>query len=489
MPFELLRFALNTSYPEPRMFRDPGDLKQSYDVVIIGAGGHGLACAYYLARDHGITNVAVLEKNYIGSGGTGRNTAIVRANYLTPEGVRFYDESVRLFQDLSIEFNLNLFYSERGHFTLAHTDATLRTMRWRAEVNKHLGVDSELVDRQTIHAICPQMNLDCHLPVLGALYHPPGAIARHDAVAWGYGKGASERGVEIHQNTEVTGINVVNGRVEGVETSRGTIATNTVLSAVAGYTPGITRLVGLRTPLTVHPLQACVSEPLKPWLDSIVVSASYHLYVSQSSRGELVMGASLDPYAVHSTRSTLDFAEGLAGHLLELFPFLADVRILRQWAGLSDMTPDFSPIMGRTPIDGFYIDAGWGTWGFKATPVSGENDGLHDRQPAGARTHRAFQTRPFRKLRSRRRKRRSLRRPLRKRRLQINRLQINRFTISLSTQEAAAILLLPYSTPLGPYPGQGHALRQHRSSRGRRITQMTLPMETGFYFVNLRSAI
>jgi len=374
MPYNLLRFGLSKSYPEPRMFREQSDLASSYDVVIIGAGGHGLACAYYLARDHGITNVAVLERNYIGSGGTGRNTAIVRANYLTPEGVRFYDESVRLFQDLSTEFDLNLFYSERGHFTLAHTDATLRTMRWRAEVNKHMGVQSELVDRAFIHEKCPQMDLDCGgaMPVVGALYHPPGAIARHDAVAWGYGRGADQRGVEIHQNTEVTDIRVAGGRVEGVETNRGFIQTRNVLSAVAGYTPAITRMVGLRTPLVIHPLQACVTEPLKPWLDAIIVSASFHLYVSQSSRGELVMGASLDPYEVHSTRSTLDFAEGLAGHLLELFPFLADVKILRQWAGLSDMTPDFSPIMGRTPIDGFYIDAGWGTWGFKATPVSGK---------------------------------------------------------------------------------------------------------------------
>ena len=355
------------------MFSAPDRLKSHYDVVIIGAGGHGLACAYYLARDYGIPNVAVLEKNYIGSGGTGRNTAIVRSNYLTPEGVRFYDESVRLFQDLSNDFDLNLFYSERGHFTLAHTDATLRTMRWRAEVNKHLGVNSEVVDRQFIQRICPEMDLDCGhgMPVVGALYHPPGAIARHDAVAWGYGRGANDRGVEIHQETELTGIRVEGGRVAGVETNRGSISTRCVLSAVAGFTPRITEMVGLRTPLVIHPLQACVSEPLKPWLHAIVVSANLHLYVRQSSRGELVMGASLDPYEVHSVRSTLEFTEGLAGHLLELFPCLGDVKILRQWAGLSDMTPDFSPLMGKTSVEGFYLDAGWGTWGFKATPGSG----------------------------------------------------------------------------------------------------------------------
>ncbi|MCI0628326.1 MAG: FAD-dependent oxidoreductase [Acidobacteria bacterium] len=374
MPYRLLKYVLNKEYPDGRMFRVPKGLKNRYDVVIIGGGGHGLAAAYYLARDHGITDVAVLEQSYLGSGGTGRNTAIVRSNYLTPEGVRFYDESVRLFQDLSADLDLNLFYSERGHFTLAHTDATLRTMRWRAEVNKHLGVKSELVGRVEIAEICPELDLNCggHFPIVGALYHPPGAIARHDAVAWGYGRAADQRGVEIHQQTAVTGIRVKSGEVIGVETNRGFVETRKVLSAVAGYTPRITQMVGLRTPLVIHPLQACVTEPLKPWLNAIIVSASLHLYVSQSSRGELVMGAALDPYELHSTRSTLDFVEGLAGHLLELFPFLSDVKVLRQWAGLSDMTPDFSPIMGKTAVKGFYIDAGWGTWGFKATPVSGK---------------------------------------------------------------------------------------------------------------------
>ena len=356
------------------MFRCPDRLKSHYDAVIIGAGGHGLAAAYYLARDHGIWNVAILEKSYLGSGGTGRNTAIIRSNYLTAEGVQFYDKSLRLFQDLSSDLDLNLFYSQRGHFTLAHSDTTLRTMRWRAEVNKHLGVHSELVGPEVIRRECPEMDLSCggHTPVMGALYHPPGAIARHDAVAWGYGRAASQRGVEIHQQTEVTGIRVQSGRVAGVETSQGFVETSKVLSAVAGYTPAVMQMVGVRTPLEVHPLQACVSEPLKPWLDTIIVSANLHLYVNQSSRGELVMGAALDPYELHSTRSTLDFVENLSGHLLELFPFLGEVRVLRQWAGLADMTPDFSPIMGKTPIEGLYLDAGWGTWGFKATPVCGK---------------------------------------------------------------------------------------------------------------------
>jgi sarcosine oxidase subunit beta len=374
MPLGLLRFALSRKHPEPRMFRAPERLKPAYDVVIIGAGGHGLAAAYYLARDHGITDIAVLEKGYIGGGNTGRNTTIIRSNYLTPEGVAFYDESVRLWQDLSEEFDLNLFYSTRGHFTLAHTDAAMRTMRWRAEVNKHFGVASEVVDARSVHEAIPMMDITCagHAPVMGALYHRPGAIARHDAVAWGYGRGADRRGVEIHQRTEVTGIDIADGRVTGVRTTRGDIATRKVLCAVAGSTPRITRLVGLRTPIYVHPLQAMVSEPVKPWLDPIIVSGSLHVYVSQSARGELVMGASLDPYELHGTRSTLDFAESLSAHMLDMFPFLATVNVNRQWAGMADMTPDFAPIMGKTPVEGFYLDAGWGTWGFKATPIAGK---------------------------------------------------------------------------------------------------------------------
>ena len=360
------------------MFTRRDRLKSSYEVVIIGAGGHGLASAYYLTRDYGIRDVAVLEKGYLGGGNTGRNTTIIRSNYLTPEGVKFYDEIVRLWQDLSADFDLNLFYSTRGHFTLAHTDAAMRTMRWRAEVNKHYGVDSEVVDRQAVHEAIPSMDIDCagHAPVLGALYHAPGAIARHDAVAWGYGLGADRRGAEIHQNTEVIGIDVEDSgsgpRVTGVRTTRGRIATRKVLCAVAGSTPRLLDMLSLRSPIVVHPLQAMVSEPLKPWLDPIIVSASLHVYVSQSARGELVMGASLDPYELHSTRSTLDFTEALAAHMLEMFPFLSDVKINRQWAGMADMTPDFAPIMGLTPVQGFYLDSGWGTWGFKATPVCGK---------------------------------------------------------------------------------------------------------------------
>jgi sarcosine oxidase subunit beta len=374
MPWRLLRFATSKKHPEPRMFTHHESLKSSYDVVIIGAGGHGLAAAYYLAKDHGITNVAVLEKGYIGGGNTGRNTTIIRSNYLTPEGVKFYDESVKLWQDLSQDFDLNLFYANRGHFTLAHTDSALRTMRWRAEVNKHYGVDSEVVDPQFVKRHAPMIDLSCggHAPILGALYHAPGSVARHDTVAWGYGRGADMRGAEIHQQTEVLGIDVQAGKVKGVNTSRGYISTGKVLCAVAGFTPRILDMVDIKTPIYIHPLQAMVSEPIKAWLNPILVSGSLHIYISQSSRGELVMGASLDPYEVQSTRSTLDFVEGLSAHMLDMFPFLSNVKIMRQWAGMADMTPDFAPIMGKTQIEGFYLDSGWGTWGFKATPVCGK---------------------------------------------------------------------------------------------------------------------
>jgi sarcosine oxidase subunit beta len=373
MPLALLKYGLSPNRAEAPHFRWAPDLKKAYDVVIIGAGGHGLAAAYYLATRHGITDVAVLDKDWLAGGNTARNTTIVRANYLTPEGVAFYKEAVELFRTLSTELDINVMYSERGHFTLAHTDAAMRTARWRAEVNKHLGVDSEVIDAAEVKRLCPVMNVseDARYPVLGALYHPPGAIARHDAVAWGYAKEAMRRGVEVHTRTEVTDVLVEGGRATGVVTGRGTIRAGRILQAVAGSSSLLARMAGFKLPIRTIPLQACVSEPVKPVLDQIVVSGSLHIYISQSPRGEMVMGGATDPYGLYSTRSTLDFKETLMGHMLELFPFMGELRILRQWAGMADMTPDFSPVMGLTPVENYYIDAGWGTWGFKATPVCG----------------------------------------------------------------------------------------------------------------------
>ena len=374
MPFGLIKYGFNREYPARLDLPPPTALAESYDVVIIGGGGHGCATAYYLATEHGITNVAVLDKGYLGGGNTARNTAIIRSNYLTPDGVRFYGESVALYKGLSEALDYNIMYSERGHLTLAHTDSALRTMRWRAEVNKHLGVDSELVMPNDIAKLCPTLHLgdDARYPILGALYHPPGAIARHDAVAWGYAAAAARLGVQFHQNTEVTGLQKDGEKVVAVETTRGTVACGQVIQAVAGSSSLVAKMAGIKLPIRTIPLQACVSQPLKPFLDPIIVSGSLHVYVSQSARGELVMGGATDPYPLYGTRSSLDFKEGLLGHMLELFPFLAEVKVLRQWAGMADMTPDFSPVMGATPLRNYWLDAGWGTWGFKATPVCGK---------------------------------------------------------------------------------------------------------------------
>jgi sarcosine oxidase subunit beta len=357
----------------PRSWRNH-ELKRSYDAVIIGAGVHGLATAYYLAANHGFSNVAVLDKGYLGGGGSGRNTAIVRSNYLTPDGVRFYDRSVKLYETLAADLNFNVMFSQRGHLTLAHNDSSLRTMRWRAEVNKLEGIDSEVIGPAEIQRLVPFMDVSdkARYPILGALYHPPGGTIRHDAVNWGYARAADALGVEIHQGTEVLGIDVVAERAVGVRTNRGHVATPIVVNATAGWSSLIAEMAGVTLPIITHPLQAAVTEPVKTFLDTVVVSGTLHVYVSQTDRGELVFGASTDPYPSYSMRGSLEFTEELAGHVLELMPSIAKLRVLRQWAGLCDMTPDFSPVMGVTPVEGFLVDVGWGTYGFKAGPVAGE---------------------------------------------------------------------------------------------------------------------
>jgi sarcosine oxidase, subunit beta len=350
-------------------------LKDRYDVVIIGAGVHGLATAYYLGKQ-GVTNVAVLDKGYLGSGNSGRNTAIIRANYRTPEGIPFYHESVRLYETLSQELGYNVLFSQQGHLTLAHTDSAVDGLRVRAEANTLLGVDSRLIGPDEIKRLVPAIDIrtSAHHPIRAALYHPPGGIIRHDAVVWGYARGADRMGVEIHPHTEVQDIETENGQVTAVQTNRGRIKTGTVVNVTSGRCSTIARMVGVNLPIVSHPLQACVTEPLKPFLDKVIVSATLHVYVSQTDRGELVLGAEIDPYASYSSVSTLPTLEMIAAHTLELFPALEEVRVLRQWAGVCDMTPDYSPIMGEVPgVRGFLVDVGWGTYGFKAGPVSGKN--------------------------------------------------------------------------------------------------------------------
>jgi len=349
------------------------DLKSSYDVVIIGAGVHGLAIAYYLGK-RGISNVAVLDKGYLGGGASGRNTAIIRSNYRTPQGVAFYDESVKLYETLALELDYNVMFSQQGHLTLAHSDRGITTLRERAETNRLLGVNSRLIGPAEIGELVPGLDVSdqAHQPILAGLYHPPGGIIRHDAVVWGYARGVDRLGIEIHPFTEATAIRTAAGRVTEVVTNRGPIATRTVVNATAGWCSTIAHMVGVNLPIVTHPLQALVTERLKPFLHTVIVSATLHVYVNQTDRGEVVIGEEIDPYPSYRMGSTLRFLENAAAHTLELFPCLTRVKVLRQWAGLCDMPPDFAPIIGTVPeVQGFILDVGWGTYGFKAAPAAG----------------------------------------------------------------------------------------------------------------------
>jgi sarcosine oxidase subunit beta len=356
-----------------RMWRPRGELKKRYDVVIIGGGSHGLATAYYLRR-HGVTDVAVLEKGYIGSGAAGRNTTILRSNYKTPEGARFYDASVKLYEGLSNELNFNLLFSQNGHLTLAHSDRAAFVMADRAEVNRLMSIDSRFIGPDEVKRLAPAMSVtqDATYPIVGALYHPPGGIIRHDAVVWGFARGADQGGAEIHPYTEVTGLERSNGRVTKVRTTRGDVAAGTVLNCTAGWTSLISAMAGVRMPITTHILQACVTEPMKPLLDVVIVSSQMHVYISQTDRGEFLMGAEIEPWTTYRMQGTLNFLQEVTRHTLELFPQLEHARLLRSWAGLCDLSPDYSPILGQTEVENFHVSAGWGTYGFKAAPIVGQ---------------------------------------------------------------------------------------------------------------------
>ena len=370
--FSLIRNAFSYHENWPLAWRSP-EPKADYEVIIVGGGGHGLATAYYLAKEHGIRNVAVLEKGWIGGGNTGRNTTIIRSNYLWDESAALYEHSLKLYEGLSQDLNYNIMFSQRGVLNLAHNLHDMRELSRRVNANRLNGLDSEILTPAEIKERVPILNVspDSRYPVLGASLQRRGGTARHDAVAWGFARGADARGVDIIQNCEVTGIRRSGGKVVGVETSRGYIGAAKVGVVVAGHCSVLADMAGFRLPIESHPLQALVSEPIKPVIHSVVMSNAVHVYVSQSDKGELVIGAGIDSYTSYSQRGSLAVVEGQMGALVELFPIFSRLRMMRQWGGIVDVCPDASPIVGKTPVGNLYFNCGWGTGGFKATPGSG----------------------------------------------------------------------------------------------------------------------
>jgi len=370
--FSLARNAVSYHQNWSEAWHSP-DPAASYDVIVVGGGGHGLATAYYLAAEHDVGRIAVLEKGWIGGGNTGRNTTIVRSNYLWDESAHLYEKSLQLWEGLSQELNFNVMFSQRGVMNLGHTLQDMRDIYRRSNANRLNGIDSEILTPAEIKAKVPAMNVssEARYPVLGASFQPRGGVARHDAVAWGFARAADARGVDIIQNCEVTGIRREDGAVCGVETTQGFIGAGKVAVVVAGHASVLADMAELRFPVESHPLQALVSEPLKPVLDTVIMSNAVHGYVSQSDKGELVIGAGIDAYTGYGQRGSFSIIEGNVAAIVELFPIFSRVRMLRQWGGIVDVCPDACPIISKTPVRGLYFNCGWGTGGFKATPGSG----------------------------------------------------------------------------------------------------------------------
>jgi heterotetrameric sarcosine oxidase beta subunit len=352
-------------------WRDP-EPKAEYDAIIIGGGGHGLSTAYYLAKNHGLTNIAVLEKGYIGGGNVGRNTTIVRANYFLNGNSEFYSHSLKLWEALEEDLNYNVMHSQRGLINLFHSDGQRDAFVRRGNAMVNQGDDAVLLDREGVRKHLPYLDFDnVRFPIYGGLLHPRGGTARHDAVAWGFARGADMRGVDIIQNCEVTGIYIENGAVKGVQTTRGAIKTKKIGMTVAGRSGQVAAMAGMRLPIESHVLQAFVTEGLKPVIDHVISFGMGHFYISQSDKGGLVFGGDLDFYASYASRGNLPMKEHVMEAGMTLMPMIGEAKVLRSWGGIMDMTPDGSPIIDKSHIDGLYINAGWCYGGFKAVPGSG----------------------------------------------------------------------------------------------------------------------